>query len=145
MEGLITKETIAALRYVHGAFNLSVAIMAWFMLGLGLRVRRGRQAGSPAVGAIKLHRRVGPLLAALAPMGFLAGATLMVLDKGHVLEYPPHFVLGLFIALGLPGMYMLSRRILRGETGARHTHRRLGIALGVAYLMQVLLGVGILM
>lgn len=145
MEGLLSKETIALLRYVHGGFNLLLALSVWIMLGLGLGIRRRRASGRPTLRLSSTHRGVGPVLAVLGPMGFLAGATLIVLDKGRVLEYPPHFVLGLIIALALPGMFLLSRYLLKGSSSARTAHRRLGITLAFLYLLQVLLGIGILM
>lgn len=145
MEGLLSKEAIAQLRYLHGGYNLLMAIGAWSMLALGLRIRRLRAAGRPTIKTGRLHMGLGPALAVLAPMGFFAGATLMVLDKGKVLEYPPHFIIGLFLALALPSMYALSRLMLRGSAPARKAHRRLGITVAVAYLLQVLLGLGILL
>jgi len=122
-----------------------MALAVWAMLGLGLSIRRRRASGRQARAVATAHRSMGPVLAVLAPMGFLAGATLMVLDKGHVLEYPPHFIIGILLALALPGMYVLSRILLAGSAQARTAHRRLGISLAVGYLLQVLLGIGILL
>jgi len=145
MEGLLSKETVALLRYVHGGLNLLVAIMVWSMLALGLGIRRRRASGRATLKLSSPHMAIGPVLAVLGPMGFLAGVTLITLDKGSPLEYPPHFVLGFLIALALPGMFLLSRALLKGSQRARRAHRRLGITLAVLYMFQVLLGIGILM
>jgi len=145
MDAILSKETIASLRYFHGGYNLLMALAAWSMLWLGLSIRRRRASGRQAGTVTSAHRRIGPVLAVLGPTGFLAGATLIVLDKGHVFEYPSHFIIGLLLALALPGMYVLSRALLRGSARARTVHRRLGISVAVVYLLQVLLGVGILL
>ncbi len=134
------------LRYLHGAFNLSIAglVIYQFRLGLGLRLKR--LAGERDPQKVIKHMRSGPYAVAGGILGFTAGTTLIIIDKGKVLVYPVHFVLGGLIALGLVYTFMLSRKMAAGDTLLKRTlHGRVGMALVALYLVQVMLGLGILL
>ena len=141
----LSKEAIMYLRYLHGAFNLSIAglVIYQFRLGLGLRLKR--LAGERDPQKVIKHMRSGPYAVAGGILGFTAGTTLIIIDKGKVLAYPVHFVFGGLIALGLVYIFMLSRKMVAGDTLKRTLHGRVGMALVALYLVQVLLGLGILL
>ena len=136
----LSKEIIMYLRYVHGAFNLTVALLVFYQLRLGLGIKK---TADPQ--RIKRHRRMGPIAVAAGILGFTAGTTLIMLDKGKVLVYPLHFVGGGLIALGLIFTFILSRKMLLGDTSVRTLHGKVGIAIAILYVAQVLLGLGILL
>ena len=133
------------LRYVHGAFNLSVAGLIIYQFRLGRGLMKARVAGQADPQKRKRHMKVGPFAVAAGILGFTAGTTLIILDKGRVLAYPVHFVFGGLIALGLVYTFMLSRKMVAGDTLKRTLHGRVGMALLALYLVQVLLGLGILL
>jgi hypothetical protein len=143
---LIDRQLLADLRPVHGAYN---AIMMLFFLHqgwLGLRIRRARKSGAPPpFPMIKRHRRRGPVLAILGGIGFLEGLTLVLLDTGKVLEYPPHLFTGLTIVVLLIATYRLSRDIKGPDSPYRTPHFFLGIAILCLYLANVMIGIGVLL
>jgi hypothetical protein len=142
---MITGQAAAYLRYVHGAFNLAMVLLFLYQGSLGLRIRRGRLANSPVPRAAGRHRRLGPVLAPLGALGFLAGLALVFLDKGRVFEHPLHFLGGLAVAALITVAFLLSRRIRGLETPWRAAHFRTGAVLLLVYPVQALLGLGILL
>ena len=135
------------LRYVHGSFNLTVALLVFYQLklGLGIKKARARGAGATDVRKIKKHRQMGPIAVAAGLLGFTAGTTLIMLDKGNVLVYPLHFVTGGLIALGLAFTFILSRKMLSGDASVRTLHGKVGIGIATLYVFQVFMGIGILL
>ena len=130
----------------HGLFNLLVFGLFVRQGWLGLAIRQARQGGRPLpLAAIRSHRRLGPVAAMLGGLGFLAGNTLVFLDKGRLIEYPPHFAVGSLIVLVLSALYTLSRQITSADSPYRTPHASLGLALLGLYLVQVILGLGILL
>ncbi len=141
----LSKEAIMYLRYVHGAFNLSVAGLVIYQFRLGRGLMKARVAGQADPQKRKKHMRIGPVAVAAGILGFLAGNILIFVDKGRLMEYPIHSLAGTLIALGLVSVFLLSRKIAAGDTLKRTLHGRVGMALVALYLVQVLLGLGILL
>lgn len=140
-----SEQAIAYLRYAHGAFNFTMMLVFLYQGRLGLSVRRGRKAGLPATASVRRHRRIGPVFMPLGVFGFLAGLTLVYLDKGHVLEYPLHFLAGLTLAVFLVCTFLVSRKIHRPDTPWRDVHFAMGVVILCLYPLQVFLGLGILL
>jgi hypothetical protein len=88
---------------------------------------------------------MGPVLAILGGLGFLEGLTLVLLDTGNVLEFPPHFVTGLSIVVLLIATYRISRDIKGPDSPFRTPHFVLGVAILCLYLVNVFLGIGVLL
>lgn len=145
ISGMVDDWIIAYLRYAHGGFNLCMMCLFLYQGMLGLRVRRGRKAGSPPASSVRLHRRFGPVFMTLGVAGFLAGLTLVYLDKGRVIEYPLHFATGFTIAVLLLSTFAVSRKIRGPGAQWRDVHYILGIVILFLYPVQVLLGLGILL
>jgi len=134
------------LKLLHGAYNTIVMALFIRQGWLGFTIRRERLAGRPLpVIAIRRHRQRGPLLAGMAFLGFLAGATLSYVDNGHILRYPLHFATGAILMLAIGGTYLVSRQI-RGEAATwRTVHFAIGIAILTIYPLQAFLGLGVLL
>ena len=141
----LSKEIIVYMRYMHGAFNTLVALMVFSQFALGLRLMKARKHGSSDPQRSRRHRRLGPLVVAAGLLGFTAGTTLIVLDKGRVLVYPFHFATGALIALMLLSAFLLSKKISPESARVRILHGRVGIAIAALYLAQVILGLGVLL
>lgn len=141
---LINRDLFFPLRVAHGLFNFTVMLLFFYTARYGLQIRRARrQGGARPIPAIKRHRKLGPILAGLAPIGFFAGLILVFLDTGNILQYPAHLVVGA-ILVGLIGTTFLVSRKIRGVAASplRLAHFLLGITILTLYLVQVYLGLG---
>ena len=142
---LIDRQLLADLRLAHGVYNAIVMLLFLYQGRLGFRIRRERRARAPLpVAVIKRHRKMGPVLAILGGLGFLAGLTIVLLDTGNVLEYPPHFFVGLTIVVLLIATYKISRDIKGTDSVYRNPHFVLGVAILCLYLVNVMIGIGVL-
>ena len=143
---LIDKHLLADLRLAHGVFNSIVTLLFLYQGGLGFRIRRDRRAHAPLpLPVIKRHRRMGPVLVILGGIGFLEGLTLVMLDSGKLLQFPPHLFTGLTIVVLLIATYKISRNIKGTDSPYRTPHFVLGIAILCLYLVDVTIGIGVLL
>jgi hypothetical protein len=142
----IGREWIDLLRILHGAYNAGVALALLYQGWLGLRIRKMRiTEGAKDFRIIKLHRGNGPVLALLGILGYVAGVTLIYLDKGHFFEYRVHHLVGLAIAILLATTFLVSRKIGGSVSPWRTPHLLLGLAILGAYLLQLFLGLNVLL
>lgn len=132
------------LKLLHGTYNI-VMMGLFFRQGvLGFAIRRERVAGrAPFFDAIKRHRRAGPMLTLLGAFGFLAGVVLTLIDHGHILHYPRHFVTGAVLVLLLGTTYLVSRKIKGRASMWRSVHSTMGVVIIVLYLVQIYQGLQI--
>ncbi len=143
---MVDKEFIAYFKLTHGSFNLSMMALFCYQGWMGFLIRQARTSGLPApLDAVRRHRKAGPVFALWGILGFFAGVTMIVLDKGRVFEYPLHFLAGSLIAAVIGSLYAVSRRIAGPEPHYRNIHFGLGMCLLALYVIQVLLGLGILL
>ncbi|UCE79362.1 MAG: DUF4079 family protein [Nitrospiraceae bacterium] len=142
---MIDKPTFAILRLVHGSFNIMVVIGFLYQGFLGLGIRKKRTAGTPDQKRIRRHRKMGPYLVVLGVMGFLAGKTLVYLEHKHFLEYPLHYTVGAIIAILLIITLIISKKIRGSASGWRTLHFSIVMVIIALYLIQVILGLGILL
>ena len=141
---LIDRQLLADLRPVHGVYNTIVMLLFLYQGWLGLRIRRDRRVRAPLpVPVVKRHRRMGPVLAILGGIGFLEGLTLVLLDTGRVLDFPPHLFTGLTIVVLLIATYKISRDIKGPDSPYRTPHFILGVAILCLYLANVVIGLGV--
>src|SRR5512143_1368708 len=92
---LVDRQLLSSLRLVHGSYNSLVTLLFFYHGWLGITIRRARKSKAPLpFAAIKRRRKTGPALAVLGGFAFLIGLSLILLDTGNVLEYPPHFLVG---------------------------------------------------
>jgi len=143
---LIDRQLLSSLRLVHGGFNTCVVLLFFYHARLGIMIRRARMAHGPLpFPVIKRHRKGGPLLASLGIAGFCIGFTLVMLDSGKVLQFPSHFLVGCTIVLCLITTFGISRKIKGPDSPYRTPHFYLGIAVLCLYLIEVVLGLGVLL
>jgi len=143
---MVNKEFIAYFKLAHGFFNLSMLALFCFQAWMGFLIRQARTSDAPLpVDAIRRHRKAGPVFALWGCLGFIAGMTVVALDKGRVFESPLHFVTGLSIVLCIGAVYAVSRRIRGGDPAFRNVHFGLGLLLLALYVIQVLLGLSIML
>ena len=143
---LLDRQVLSSLRLVHGGFNTLVMLLFFYHGRLGITIRRARRAHGPLPFAvIKRHRAIGPVLAVLGGLGFLAGLTLVLLDTGNVLEYPVHLFTGAVLMVLLITTYRISRDIKGPDSPYRTPHFFIGIAILCIYIVEVFLGLGVLL
>ncbi len=141
---LIDRQLLADLRPVHGIYNAVVMLLFLYQGWLGLRIRRERRGRAPLpFPLIKRHRRMGPVLVILGGLGFLEGLTLVLLDTGNVLEFPPHLFTGFTIVVLLIATYKITRDIKGPDSPYRTPHFILGVAILCLYLVNVVIGLGV--
>jgi hypothetical protein len=141
---LIDRQLLAELRPVHGVYNTIVVLLFLYQGWLGLRIRRERRARAPLpVPVIKRHRRMGPVLVILGGLGFMEGLTLVLLDTGRVLDFPPHLFTGFTIVVLLIATYKISKDIKGPDSPYRTPHFILGVAILCLYLVNVVIGLGV--
>ena len=141
---LIDRQLLADLRPVHGVYNTIVMLLFLYQGWLGLRIRRERRARAPLpVPVVKRHRRMGPVLVILGGLGFMEGLTLVLLDTGRVLDFPPHLFTGLTIVVLLIATYKISKDIKGPDSPYRTPHFILGVAILCLYLANVVIGLGV--
>jgi hypothetical protein len=142
---LINRQLLSSLRLVHGSYNSFVMLLFFYHGWLGISIRRARKSKAPLpFGAIKRHRKTGPVLVIMGVLGFLIGFTLTMLDSGNVLQFPPHFLVGCTIVLCLFSTFIISRKIKGPDSPYRTPHFVLGLTILCLYLIQVFLGIGVL-
>jgi hypothetical protein len=132
-------------KLAHGSFNTLLALVFLYQAWMGLKIRRGRKRGEPQLKAMRRHRRLGPFLVVLGLLGFCLGLILVYIDKGRVLEYPPHLAVGSVIVLFLLGQYAVSRKIKGLASPWRTPHLAIGTGLICIYVLQIVIGVGVLL
>lgn len=143
---LIDRQLLSNLRLAHGAFNTVVMLLFFYHARLGFGIRRARLSRTPLpLPAIKRHRKMGPVLAVLSGLGFLAGLTLVLLDTGNVLEHPAHLFVGAAIVALIVTTFVISRKIKGTDSPLRTPHFVIGIAILCLYLVEVFLGIGVLL
>ena len=143
---LVSRELIANLKLVHGLFNLIVMLLFFYHARNGLLIRRARTGKTPPLlHAIKRHRRFGPVLALLGGAGFFSGLVLVMIDTGNVFQYAAHLFMGVAIVLLLFVSYRVSCKIAGPSAPQRELHFRLGLVILALYLVNVVLGIGVLL
>ena len=141
---MIDKELIASLKLFHGSYNAVMMALFFYQGWIGLSIRRARLNNTPIpFHLVRRHRKFGPLLALFGGSGFLIGIAVVLLDTGKLLEYPLHLVVGMLIVAGIAGLFAVSKMI----TAARYRglHAGLGLLLLTLYVVQFVLGLGILL
>jgi len=132
------------LKLLHGSYNIVMLVLFVRQGALGVSIRRERVAGrAPLFGAIKLHRRAGPVLTLLGSLGFFAGAAVSFIDHGHIPHYPRHFIAGLVLVFLFGATYLISRKIKGPAPPWRIVHSVVGVAILALYFVQVYFGLGI--
>ncbi len=142
---MFDKQIIDYLKLLHGFYNSMVIVVFIYQGFLGLRIRKGRKAGSHPSHIIKRHKRLGPILTIASMIGFLSGAVIVFIDHGHIYKYPLHFITGLLIVLSVVTVFLISKKIKSIDSKFRDIHFRLGIFILCLYIIQAFFGLGLLL
>lgn len=131
-------------RVAHGAFNTLLALAFIYQSWMGFAIRKARKSSQPRPTAVKRHRKLGPLLVVMSAVGYCFGLVLVRLDKGHVLEYPLHFIVGSLIVLVVLAQFAVSKKIKGRGLSIRALHLFIGISIICLYALQLAIGLGVL-
>jgi len=128
----------------HALFNTCLFIAFIYQAGLGWGIRKNRlSAGKPEAVKIRCHRKLGPIFAALLPVGFLAGLTLTYLEYGAIAKYPLHLTVGALLVIAVISTWLISKNIRGASANWRNLHFGTGIAIILLFICQILLGLNI--
>jgi hypothetical protein len=143
---MLSDSVVATLQIGHAGFN-GLLFLAFAFQGLmGLRIRKKRVAGVPQdFTVVKRHRKLGPALAALVPLGYLAGLSTTYLSRGVWVRHPEHFTVGTVLLIVVGATFLASRRIRGAQSPWRNRHAALGLVLACVFLVQIFLGLGVLL
>ncbi len=133
------------LRIVHGSYNAIVALAFVHQGWLGLKIRKERKAGGARdFDVVRRHRSRGPILVLLGILGYVAGAVLIYVDKGHLFKYPLHNIVGLGVVTLLLVTFFIARKIKGPESPWRNRHLLVSVGILCLYLVQLLVGLNVL-
>jgi hypothetical protein len=143
----VLKNIIPYLKLAHGSFNTLMMFLFAYQGWMGLKIRKQRLwlSGAHDFHVVKRHRKTGPVFAFLGCSGYIAGLTIVFIDKGTVLYYPMHLIFGSAIAVSIITTFFISRRIKGIYSSWRTPHFILGIWIICLYLVQIALGLRILL
>lgn len=142
---MIPREWLDVLRIVHGSYNTIVALAFVHQGWLGLKIRKERKAaGARDFDVVKKHRNRGPILVLSGILGYVAGAMLIYVDKGHLFKYPLHSIVGSGIVILLAATFFIAREIKGPESPWRTRHALVGIGILCLYLVQLFIGLNVL-
>ena len=143
---MIDKAFIQYFKAAHGFFNICMLALFSVQAWMGYQIRRARLSGAPMpVVLVRRHRKAGPVFALWGGMGALAGAVLVLLDKGRIFEHRLHLTGGLTLTILLYAAYQSSRQIRGADAEPRDMHYKFGALLLILYFVQALLGIAILL
>ena len=133
------------LQSAHASFS-GALLLAFSVLGaLGWRNRRDRTAGRQAdFAAARRHRQLGPVLALLLPLGYVAGLGTVLVDHGIWLFYPLHLAVGTLLLIAVAATVLAARHIRGRVSPWRTPHFVLGLLTLALFFAQALLGLGAL-
>ncbi len=132
------------MKLAHGLYNFVMALLFMYQGSLGLQIRSLRKGGAIIPSTVKRHRKQGPLLALLGIIGFISGAALVSVDTGKLLKYPLHLAVGITLAVLIITTFLISRKIKGLTSQWRTPHFVTGITVLFSYVVQLLIGLGLL-
>ena len=141
---MVSDSVVSALQLAHVFFNATLFFALAYQGRLGWRIRRRRVAGVlQDFSVVKRHRALGPVLATLLPIGYLAGLITVYLHKGLWVRFPGHLAVGTALLLLVCSIFLVSRRIRGAQSPWRTPHFTLGVLLLCTFLVQIYLGLNI--
>jgi len=141
---MLSPAAVSALQLGHVIVNSFLFLGFAFQGRLGWKVRRTRIAGGAQdFHAVKQHRKLGPILAALLTVGYLAGLITVYLHKSRWLTFPLHFAVGTALLAVAFSAFVVSKKIRGQQSNWRTPHAALGLFLLGLFLVQILIGLDI--
>lgn len=141
---MASDRVVSSLQLAHVVFNSALFFAFAYQGRLGWRIRRRRVAGVlPDFSMVKRHRALGPSLATLLPLGYLAGLITVYLHKGLWVRFPGHLAVGTVLLVVACSTVLVSKRIRGAQSPWRAPHLALGLLLLCTFLVQIYLGMNI--
>ena len=135
---------VSTLQAAHVFSNGALFLAFAYQGTLGWRIRSRRVAGVlQDFSVVKRHRALGPILATLLPIGYLAGLITAYLHKGIWVRYPGHLAVGTVLLVVVCSTYLVSNKIRGPQSPWRQAHFALGLLLLCTFLVQIYLGLNI--
>lgn len=130
----------------HALFNTCLFIVFIYQAAIGWRIRKNRlSADKPEAAKIRRHRKMGPVIAALLPLGFLAGLLITFLGEGGMGKHPLHLGVGSLLVAAVISTWLVSKNIKGTSSSWRTLHLGIGIIIIVLFIGQIFLGLNMLL
>lgn len=141
---MVSGQVVSTLQLAHVSLNGALLLAFAYQGLLGRRIRQRRVAGVlQDFSVVKRHRALGPVLATLLPIGYLAGLITVYLHKGLWVRFPGHFAAGTVLVAVVCSAVLVSTRIRGAQSPWRTPHLALGVLLLCVFIVQVYLGLNI--
>ncbi|MHB8836541.1 MAG: DUF4079 family protein [Candidatus Methylomirabilia bacterium] len=141
---MVSGQVVSTLQLAHVSLNGALLLAFAYQGLLGRRIRQRRVAGVlQDFSVVKRHRALGPVLATLLPIGYLAGLITVYLHKGLWVRFPGHFAAGTVLVVVAGAAVLVSTRIRGAQSPWRTPHLALGVLLLCVFIVQVYLGLNI--
>lgn len=142
----MTREMVPYLQAAHALFGGLLLVAFVYQGGIGWRNRRQRIVGGrPDFTLVRRHRALGPVLALLVPVAYVAGVVTAVIDHGDWYFYPLHLLVGTVLLISLGATVLVSRSIRGLDTPWRERHYLLALATLLLFFVQALVGLAALL
>jgi len=130
----------------HALFNTCMFIAFIYQAAIGWRIRKNRLSPDmPEAVKIRRHRKLGPVIAALLPLGFLAGLLITFLDESGMGQHPLHLGAGALLVAAVIATWLVSKNIKGTSSNWRTLHFGIGIIIIVLFIGQMFLGLNMLL
>jgi len=130
----------------HALFNTCLFIAFIYQARLGWSMRKNRLSDDkPEAVKIRRHRKLGPVIATLLPIGFLAGLLITFLDEGAIGKHPLHLGVGALLVGAVISTGLVSKNIKGTSSNWRTLHFGIGIIIIVLFMGQIFLGLNMLL
>lgn len=141
---MVSDRVVSILQLAHVLFSGALFFAMAYQGLLGWRIRHRRVAGVlQDFSVVKRHRALGPILATLLPIGYLAGLITVYLHKGLWVRYPVHLAGGTVLLAIACAVVLVSKKIRGAQSPWRTRHFELGLLLLCAFLVQIFLGLNV--
>ena len=141
---MIPDGVVSILQVAHVLANSALFFALAYQGLLGWRIRNRRVKGAlQDFGVVKRHRTLGPILATLLPIGYLAGLSTTYIGRALWVRYPGHFAVGTALLVVMGSAALVSKKIRGPLSPWRAPHFALGLLLLCGFLAQIFLGLNI--
>ena len=141
---MVSDRLVSVLQLAHVSLNGALFFAFAYQGLLGRRIRRRRVSGVlQDFRVVKRHRALGPVLAVLLSIGYLAGLVTVYLHKGLWVRFPGHFAAGTVLVALVGSAVLVASRIRGAQSPWRTPHLALGVLLLCVFVVQIYLGLNI--
>lgn len=132
--------------FIHPILGGMLFVMFAFQGITGIGSIDAADENRKATGLARFHRGNGRALAALLPAVYVTGLLTVVLRGKGISAHPPHLINGTLLLVAVIAAFFLARKFrTTASKGTKHVHITFGAFAIVFYLVQAVIGLGMLL